>query len=420
MPVNEDSTGMGFIETLRERGLVAQITHEDELREHLQEAPRTAYIGFDPTAASLHVGSLLQIMTLRRWQQAGGRVVVVVGGGTVMVGDPTGKSELRQMLTAETITNNMVGIKKQLAHFIDFSSPARAVMVNNYDWLGPLNYLDFLREIGPHFSVNRMLTAECFKQRLEKGLSFLEFNYMLLQSYDFLHLYRQERCTLQMGGDDQWSNILAGMELVRRLAGGKAFCLTTPLLTTSDGRKMGKTEKGAVWLDGTLTSPYDYFQYWRNVEDSVVGNCLAYFTELPMAEVSRLAALPGAGINEAKKVLAFEATRLLHGKEAAEQAALAAEKLFAGGVAAGGNEPEVLLAASDLGEGLGVLDLLVKTKVVPSKAEARRLVEQGGLAINGEKVDDIHVKIGKSAFKGDAGCLVKKGKKHYFRLRLSD
>ncbi|MBM4252548.1 MAG: tyrosine--tRNA ligase [Deltaproteobacteria bacterium] len=411
---------MGFIETLRERGLVAQITHEDELREHLQEAPRTAYIGFDPTAASLHVGSLLQIMTLRRWQQAGGRVVVVVGGGTVMVGDPTGKSELRQMLTAETITNNMVGIKKQLAHFIDFSSPARAVMVNNYDWLGPLNYLDFLREIGPHFSVNRMLTAECFKQRLEKGLSFLEFNYMLLQSYDFLHLYRQERCTLQMGGDDQWSNILAGMELVRRLAGGKAFCLTTPLLTTSDGRKMGKTEKGAVWLDGTLTSPYDYFQYWRNVEDSVVGNCLAYFTELPMAEVSRLAALPGAGINEAKKVLAFEATRLLHGKEAAEQAALAAEKLFAGGVAAGGNEPEVLLAASDLGEGLGVLDLLVKTKVVPSKAEARRLVEQGGLAINGEKVDDIHVKIGKSAFKGDAGCLVKKGKKHYFRLRLSD
>ncbi len=411
---------MDFIETLRERGLVAQITHEDELREHLKEAPRAAYIGFDPTASSLHVGSLLQIMTLRRWQQAGGRVIVVVGGGTVMVGDPTGKSELRQMLTPETIANNMVGIKKQLAHFIDFSSPSRAIMVNNYDWLGSLNYLEFLREIGPHFSVNRMLTAECFKQRLEKGLSFLEFNYMLLQSYDFLHLYRKEKCTLQMGGDDQWSNILAGMELVRRLAGGKAFCLTTPLLTTSDGRKMGKTEKGAVWLDGTLTSPYDYFQYWRNVEDSVVSNCLAYFTELPMAEVNRLASLSGAGINEAKKVLAYEATRMLHGQEAADQAALAAQKLFAGGAGAGGNEPEVFVGAADIHGGIGVLDLLVKTKIVPSKAEARRLVEQGGLAINGEKVDDIHVKITDSDFKGDSGCLVKKGKKHYFRLRLSD
>ena len=420
MSVDEDSTGMGFIETLRERGLIAQITHEDELREHLKEAPRTAYIGFDPTAASLHVGSLLQIMTLRRWQQAGGRVVALVGGGTVMVGDPTGKSELRQMLTPETIAGNMVGIKKQLEHFIDFSSPSRAIMVNNYDWLGKLNYLEFLREIGPHFSVNRMLTAECFKQRLEKGLSFLEFNYMLLQSYDFLHLYRHEQCTLQMGGDDQWSNILAGMELVRRLAGGKAFCLTTPLLTTSDGKKMGKTEKGAVWLDGSLTSPYEYFQYWRNVEDSVVGNSLAYFTELPMTEVNRLAALTGAGINEAKKVLAFEATRLLHGKEAAEQAAAAAQKLFSGGDGAGGNEPEVLLAASEFGDGMGVLDLLVKAKVVPSKAEARRLVEQGGLAINGEKVDDIHGKIVRSDFKDESGCLIKKGKKHYFRLRLSN
>jgi tyrosyl-tRNA synthetase len=265
-----------------------------------------------------------------------------------------------------------------------------------------------------------MLTAECFKQRLEKGLSFLEFNYMLLQSYDFLHLYRHEQCTLQMGGDDQWSNILAGMELVRRLAGGKAFCLTTPLLTTSDGKKMGKTEKGAVWLDGTLTSPYEYFQYWRNVEDSVVGNSLAYFTELPMTEVNRLAALTGAGINEAKKVLAFEATRLLHGKEAAEQAAAAAQKLFSGGDGAGGNEPEVLLAASEFGDGMGVLDLLVKAKVVPSKAEARRLVEQGGLAINGEKVDDIYGKIVRSDFKDESGCLIKKGKKHYFRLRLSN
>jgi tyrosyl-tRNA synthetase len=410
---------MGFIETLRERGLVAQITHEDELKTHLAESPRAAYIGFDPTAASLHVGSLLQIMTLRRWQQAGGRVIVVVGGGTVMVGDPTGKTDLRQMLTPETIAHNMIGIQKQLSHFIDFSSDSKAIMVNNYDWLGPLNYLNFLREIGPHFSVNRMLTAECFKQRLEKGLSFLEFNYMLLQSYDFLHLYRAEQCTLQMGGDDQWSNILAGMELVRRIGGGKVFCLTTPLLTTSDGRKMGKTEKGAVWLDPTLTSPYDYFQYWRNVEDAVVENCLSYFTELPMAEVKRLASLPGAEINEAKTVLAYEATKLLHGQVAADQSLEAAKKLFSGGGAASGGEPELLVSASDFGDGLGVVDLLVVAKVVASKSEARRLIEQGGLAINGEKVDDIQVRIDRSAFHGDAGCLVKKGKKHYFRLRIA-
>jgi len=410
---------MGFVETLRERGLVAQITHEEELSAHLAESPRSAYIGFDPTAASLHVGSLLQIMTLRRWQQAGGRVIVVVGGGTVMVGDPTGKTEMRQMLTPAVINQNMVGIQKQLSHFIDFSSPAKAIMVNNYDWLGSLNYLEFLREIGPHFSVNRMLTAECFKQRLEKGLSFLEFNYMLLQSYDFLHLYRQEQCTLQMGGDDQWSNILAGMELVRRLGGGKAFCLTTPLLTTSDGRKMGKTEKGAVWLDPNLTSPYDYFQYWRNVEDAVVGNCLAYFTELPMAEVHRLAALPGAAINEAKTVLAYEATRLLHGQVAADQARGAASKLFAGGGGESGGEPELSISAAIFGGGMTVVDLLLATKIMPSKSEARRLIEQGGLAINGEKIEDMNARIGREAFQDGAGCLVKKGKKHYYRLKIS-
>ncbi len=411
--------GMDFISTLKERNLLAQITHPDELDEHLKSGRRTAYIGFDPTAASLHVGSLLQIMTLRRWQQAGGRVIAVVGGATAMVGDPSGKTDMRQMLTTERIAENMVGIKKQLAKFIDFSSPDKAVLLNNADWLLPLKYIDFLREIGPHFSVNRMLTAECFRQRLEKGLSFLEFNYMLLQSYDFLHLYRAENCSLQIGGDDQWSNILAGMELVRRLSHGKAFCITTPLLTTSDGKKMGKTEKGAVWLDPELTPPYEYFQYWRNVEDAVVKNCLSYFTELPMSEVNRLAALEGAGINEAKKVLAFEATRLLHGEEAARAARDSAEQLFAGGAAAG-NEPEAVISRSDFADGMLILDFLVAATVAPSKGEARRLVQQGGIVINGVKVADQNLRIVGSVFNGNEGCLVRKGKKHYLRVRLGD
>lgn len=411
---------MGFLETLKERGLLAQVTHEEELLEHLQSGVRTAYIGFDPTAPSLHVGSLMQIMTLRRWQQAGGRVIAIVGGGTALIGDPSGKTEMRQMLTADSIRENMAGIKAQIGKFVDFSSPDKGLMLNNADWLFKLEYLPFLREIGPHFSVNRMLTAESVKQRLEKGLSFLEFNYMLLQAYDFLHLYRTETCSVQMGGDDQWSNILAGMELVRRFTHGKAFAITTPLWTTSDGRKMGKTEKGAVWLDGQQTSPYEYFQFWRNVEDAVVGTSLSIFTELPMAEVRRLAALKDAAINEAKIVLAHECTRLLHGKDAADAARDTAAKLFAGGGApAGGSEPESTITKAQLGSGLNVVDFLVLAQIVPSKSEGRRLVAQGGLSVNGEKVEDMAYVLTEAHFAGPEGCQVKKGKKHYYRTRIS-
>ncbi len=414
---------MGFLETMKERGLVAQVTHEDELREHLK-APRTAYAGYDPTAASLHVGHLMPTMALRRWQKAGHRVIAIVGGGTALIGDPSGKTEMRRMLTKDDIKTNMEGIKRQLAKFIDFSSPAKAIMVDNADWLAGLNYLEFLREIGPHFSVNRMLTADCFKQRMEKGLSFLEFNYMLLQSYDFLHLYRQEQCTVQLGGDDQWSNILAGMELVRRLGqpdhSAKGFALTLPLLVTSEGKKMGKTEKGAVWLDPELTSPYEYFQFWRNVEDVLVEKCLYYFTELSVEEVKTLAALPGAQINDAKVKLAYECTRMLHGAAAADDAQATAVRLFAGGDgAAGGNEPEAEIAAATFGGGMNVLDFLVAGTVAPSKGEARRLVQQGGLSINGVAVHDIAYNVTAQDFKGAEGCLVKKGKKHYYRLRIS-
>lgn len=410
---------MGFIETMKERGLMAQVTHEDELEDHLRTGKRTAYIGFDPTAPSLHVGHLLQAMTLRRWQQAGHRVIAVVGGGTALVGDPTGKTEMRAMLTEGDVERNMVGLRAQLGKFIDFGSRESATMANNADWLKKLNYVDLLREVGAHMSVNRMLSADCFKQRWEKGLSFLEFNYMIMQSYDFLHLFRTEKCTLQMGGDDQWSNILAGMELVRRLGGGQAFALTTPLLATADGKKMGKTEKGAVWLDPALTSPYDFFQFWRNVDDSLVARCLAFFTELPMAEVNRLAALRDAEINAAKVELAWHVTRFVHGQAEADKAKESAAKLFAGGGAGpGGNEPEVTITKAQLGAGLNVLDFLVLTQVAPSKSEARRLVQQGGLAIHGEKVEDMAYLVTEKDFRGPEGCLVKKGKKHYYRIRF--
>lgn len=410
---------MGFVELMQERGLLAQVTHEGELKEHLRSGRRTAYIGFDPTAASLHVGHLLQVLTLRRWQQCGHRVVVVVGGGTALVADPTGKTELRPMLTLEDVERNMVGIRAQIAKLIDFSRPDQAIMVNNADWLRRLNYVDLLREVGAHFSVNRMLTAECFKQRWEKGLSFLEFNYMIMQSYDFLQLFRAEQCTVQMGGDDQWSNILAGMELVRRLGGAQAFALTTKLLATSEGKKMGKTEKGAVWLDPALTSPYDYFQFWRNVEDSMVGSCLAFFTELPMSEVSRLAALEGAAINDAKVELAWQATAMLHGKAEADKAKAAAAALFTGGGEAGGDAPVCRIGRADFGDAMNVCDLLTATGVVPSKSEARRLIQQGGLVMAGEKVEDVSYQVPRSALESDDGLLLRKGKKHWYRLRFS-
>jgi tyrosyl-tRNA synthetase len=411
---------MGFLETMQERGMVAQITHEDELKEHLGSGVRTAYIGFDPTAASLHVGSLMPIMGLRRWQQAGHRVVALVGGGTALIGDPSGKTDMRQMLSQEQIRTNMEGIKKQLSRFIDFSSPKKGIMVNNADWLAPLMYLPLLREIGPHFSVNRMLTADCFKQRMEKGLSFLEFNYMILQSYDFLHLFRAEQCTLQMGGDDQWSNMLGGMELVRRLGNGKSFCLTFPLLVTSDGKKMGKTEKGAFWLDETLTTPYEYFQFWRNVEDAKVKECLSFFTDLPMSEINRLSGLEGAKINDAKVALAYEATKLLHGEEAALKAKDAAAALFTAGASGDADGPLYTLTSVQVGESLNVLDALVLAGILESKAEGRRLLSQGGLTIDGEKISDLGYTIPRTALASSDGVLIRKGKKHYYRLKISD
>lgn len=404
-----------FVSEMRSRGLVAQLTHEDEFKQHLTNS-QTAYVGCDPTASSLHVGHLLPLMTLARWQKMGHRAIVLMGGGTAMIGDPTGKSAMRQMMSEEDINANIAGFKKQVRGLLDLNDPKRGIVVNNADWLLPIHYIPFLREIGSQFSVNRMLTADCFKSRLETGLSFIEFNYMLLQSYDFLHLFREEQCTVQLGGDDQWSNMLSGVDLVRRLSRGRSFCLTVPLLTTPDGKKMGKTEKGAVWLDPDLTPPFDYFQFWRNQPDEMVGPCLRYFTFLPMDEIERMEALRGAEINDAKVRLAFEATRLVHGEAEAEKAKAAAAQLFSGGSI--GDVPEVRLSLDAVTQGIVITDLLVLAEIVPSKAEARRLIEQGGILINGEKVSDSKLLVVKTHFLGSDGLLLKKGKKHYYRLRI--
>jgi tyrosyl-tRNA synthetase len=409
---------MSFVEMMRERGLVAQITHEPEFLQHCKTGTRTAYIGFDPTADSLHVGHLTQVMTLSRWQKAGHRVIAVMGGGTAMVGDPTGKTEMRQILTQEQIDYNISRFKAQVQPLLDFSDPRRGVILNNADWLLPLNYLDFLRNVGRHFSVNRMLSAECFKSRMEKGLSFLEFNYMLLQSYDFAHLFKHEDCSVQLGGDDQWSNILAGVELIHRMHQKQAYCLTTPLLATSDGRKMGKTEKGAVWIDPQKTSPYEYFQFWRNIPDDTVSQCLRVFTYLSIDEVRRLEALTGSEINQAKILLAFEATKIMHGEAAAAEAQKSAEALFAGAGTAVGNEPEVLLDRSLFLAPAPIQEVLVTAGIFASKGEARRMIEQGGIAINDKVVNDFKHLVSIEDFDPDSGCLVRKGKKHYYRLRI--
>lgn len=412
---------MGFLEVMRERGLIAQITHEEELGDHLTSGVRTAYCGFDPSADSLHVGSLLPIMALRRWQAAGHRVVALVGGGTGLIGDPSGKTEMRQLVDKDGLQRNLDGITAQLQHFLDFSRPERGIVVNNADWLADLKYLEFLRDIGRHFSVNRMMTAECFRQRMEKGLSFLEFNYMLLQSYDFLHLYKTQNCTVQIGGDDQWSNMLSGVDLVRRLTGGKAFCVTLPLLTTTDGRKMGKTEKGAVWLDGAKTTPFEYYQYWRNVEDAMVEPCLRYFTDLPAAEITDITAVSGAAINDVKKRLAWECTNIAHGTAAANEARDSADRLFgaAGVGGASGNEPEHFIdQLPDSASDIAVVEMLALAGVVDTKAEAKRLIQQGGLTVDEVKITDLQSRIPVSALEKPEGCLVRKGKKHYHRVRL--
>jgi tyrosyl-tRNA synthetase len=414
---------MHFIDLMKSRQQVAQLTHPELLYEHLKKKGRTAYVGMDPTAQSLHVGHLMTIMGLRRWQQCGHRVIALLGGGTAMIGDPSGKTDLRKMMQEEDIARNGERFKGQLAKFIDLGNPAKGLLLNNLDWLKELSYLPFLRQIGPHFSVNRMLTAECFKQRLEKGLSFLEFNYMLLQSYDFLHLNKVYDCTLQMGGDDQWSNMLGGMELIRRLTNSQAFCLTMPLLTTSEGKKMGKTEAGAVWLDPDMTSPYEYYQYWRNVDDSLVMNCLRFFTELDDDRLQGLGQLKGQEINEGKKVLAFEATSLLHGPDEAKKSAATSQGLFTKDKGLGGllgDEPHHLISKSDFQGSNLVIDLLVVSQICPSKAEARRLIKQGGLTIDGEKIDDFGATLSESDLQKEAGVLVRKGKKHYYRLGFSE
>lgn len=402
---------MSVLETLKERGYIAQLTHEKEIEELLATEKITFYIGFDPTADSLHVGHFLGMMVMAHMQRAGHRPICLIGGGTAMIGDPTGKSDMRKMMTPEIIRQNGEAFKVQMQKFIDFTDN-KALMLNNADWLLDLNYVQVLREIGVHFSVNRMLTAECFKQRLERGLSFLEFNYMLMQAYDFLELYKQTGCVMQLGGDDQWSNILAGVDLIRRKESKPAFGLTFTLLTTSDGRKMGKTEKGALWLDPEKTSPYEFYQYWRNIDDADVAKCLALLTFLPMDEVRRLGDLRDKEINIAKTALAFEVTKLIHGSEEAEKAKQAAEALFSGAGALD-NAPKVSITEDIVGSKL--LDILASTGIIASKGEGRRLITQGGLYIGNDKVTDQEMNLTVDLFT-DRTLLLRKGKKNYIRI----
>ena len=399
------------LEILEERGYLAQITHREEIEELLSKEKISFYIGFDPTADSLHVGHFLGMMVMAHMQQAGHKPICLIGGGTATIGDPSGKTDMRKMLTPEQIEHNCDCFKKQMAKFIDFSDD-KAIMLNNAQWLKELNYIELLQEVGAHFSVNRMLTAECYKQRMEKGLTFLEFNYMIMQAYDFWKLHKDFDCKMELGGDDQWSNIIAGVELVRRKESKPVFGLTFTLLTTSDGRKMGKTEKGALWLDATKTSPYEFYQYWRNIDDADVEKCLALLTFLPMAEVRRLGALQDKEINIAKTILAYEVTKLIHGEEEADKAKQAAEALFSG---AGNleNVPTINISVADFNAKL--LDILTREKVFASKGEGRRLITQGGLYFGDERVSDIEMILSAKQF-GDDGVLIRKGKKNYYRL----
>jgi len=403
-------------DVLKERGYIAQLTHEEEIKDLLNNNKVTFYIGFDPTADSLHVGHFLQMMVMAHMQRAGHKPIALIGGGTAMVGDPSGRTDMRRMMTPETISHNAERFKQQLSRFIDFSD-GRAIMVNNADWLMNLNYIEFLREIGVHFSVNRMLTAECFKTRMERGLTFIEFNYMLMQSYDFLTLNRKYGCCLQLGGDDQWSNILGGIDLIRRVEGKEAYGMTFTLLTTSEGKKMGKTQKGALWLDPEKTSPYDFYQYWRNIDDADVIKCLKLLTFLPMEEINKLAQLKNEQINEAKKVLAYEVTKLIHGEEEAQKARNLAQALFEGGGSTR-NLPSTEVTAAELENGINIIDLLIKAGLVPSKGEARRLIQQGGIYVEESQVPSIDYVISKEMFK-DGELIIKKGKKTYHKIIIA-
>lgn len=405
---------------LTERGYIEQST-DNSIRDLLGNESVTFYIGFDPTADSLHVGHFIQIMVMSHMQRAGHRPIALFGGGTGMIGDPSGRTDMRKMMTQETILNNIAAFRKQMSRFIDFDSdiPNRALMVNNGDWLLNLNYVEFIREVGTHFSVNRMLTAECFKNRLERGLSFFEFNYMLMQSYDFLQLYRKYNCKMQLGGNDQWSNIIGGVELCRRMDSAQVYGLTFKLLTNSQGKKMGKTESGALWLDAAKTSPYDFYQYWRNIDDADVENCLALLTFLPMEEVRRLGALKDAAINEAKARLAYEVTKLVHGEEEAEKAQAAAQALFA--PTTGPNTadlPGTDLPAADLAAGLDILALLTRCGLIKSNGEGRRLIADGGVYLNNERVAEHTRPITEADF-ADGRLLLRKGKKVYHQVTLS-
>ncbi len=404
---------MGVYEELQERGLIAQITNEDEVRELINNGKAVFYIGFDPTADSLHVGHFMALCLMKRLQMAGNKPIALIGGGTGMIGDPSGKTDMRKMLTPEIIQHNCECFKKQMSKFIDFSD-GKAMMVNNADWLLDLNYINVLREVGACFSVNRMLSFECYKQRMERGLSFLEFNYMIMQSYDFYTLYKKYGCNLQFGGDDQWSNMIGGMELIRRKLQGNANAMTITLLTNSEGKKMGKTEKGAVWLDAEKTSPYEFYQYWRNVGDDDVIKCMKLLTFIPMEQINEYAKLEGAELNKVKEVLAFELTKMIHGEEEATKAQNAAKALFAGG-ADNSHMPETVLTDDDFTDGsIMLLDMMVKAGIIKSKGEGRRLITQGGVSVNDEKATDPNMSFTTDDFANE--IIVKKGKKVFHKF----
>lgn len=404
---------MGVYEELQERGLIAQITNEDEVRELINNGKAVFYIGFDPTADSLHVGHFMALCLMKRLQMAGNKPIALIGGGTGMIGDPSGKTDMRKMLTPEIIQHNCDCFKKQMSKFIDFSE-GKAMMVNNADWLLDLNYINVLREVGACFSVNRMLSFECYKQRMERGLSFLEFNYMIMQSYDFYTLYKKYGCNLQFGGDDQWSNMIGGMELIRKKLQGNANAMTITLLTNSEGKKMGKTEKGAVWLDAEKTSPYEFYQYWRNVGDDDVIKCMKLLTFVPMEQINEYAKLEGAELNKVKEVLAFELTKMIHGEEEATKAQNAAKALFAGG-ADNSHMPETVLTDDDFTDGsIMLLDMMVKAGIIKSKGEGRRLITQGGVSVNDEKATDPNMSFTTDDFANE--IIVKKGKKVFHKF----
>ena len=405
---------MTLYDELVARGLIAQVTDEEEIKDLINNGKATFYIGFDPTADSLHVGHFMALCLMKRLQMAGNKPIALIGGGTAMIGDPSGRTDMRQMMTPETIQHNCDCFKKQMSRFIDFSD-GKALMVNNADWLMDLNYIDVLREVGAHFSVNRMLTAECYKQRMEKGLSFLEFNYMIMQSYDFYTLYQKYGCNMEFGGDDQWSNMLGGTELIRRKLGKDAYAMTINLLLNSEGKKMGKTQSGAVWLDPEKTSPFDFFQYWRNVADSDVLKCIRMLTFLPLEEIDAMESWEGAQLNQAKEILAFELTKLVHGEEEANKAREASHALFAGG-GDSAHMPTVEFSSSDFADGdMDILSLLVKTELAPSRSDARRAVEQGGVSVADEKVTDIKTTYNADSFGAD-GLVVKRGKKKFVKV----